>query len=140
MYGAVLMFTNQRLGGSWQNLGSLNSKALSMDCSATSTDTVYIGTTGVTSGPSATIFRSTNGSTFTDVGAGQVPNRYVTDVHVNPNNSAEVYAAFGGFGTGHVYKSVNAGLNWTNISGNLPDVPHQCVAVDPLSAECLCWQ
>jgi hypothetical protein len=39
---------------------------------------------------------------------------------------------FGGFGTGHVYKSVNAGMNWTNISGNLPDVPHQCVVIDPL--------
>jgi photosystem II stability/assembly factor-like uncharacterized protein len=118
-------------GGGWTLLGSLNSKALSMDCSATSTDTVYIGTVPVTSGPSAAIYRTTNGSTFLDVSGGQIPNRYPTDIHVNPNNSKEVYVTFGGFGTGHVYKTTNAGTNWINISGNLPDVPHQSVVIDP---------
>ncbi|MCY7362122.1 MAG: T9SS type A sorting domain-containing protein, partial [Ignavibacteria bacterium] len=60
------------------------------------------------------------------------PNRYATDITVNPNNSAEVFVTFGGFGSGHVFKSVNAGINWQNISGNLPDVPHHSVIIDPL--------
>ena len=133
MYGAgINIYKSTVGGGSWQNLGSLGSKALSMASSSTSTDTVYVGTVPVTSGPVAAIFRTINGSTFTNVGAGQIPNRYPTDIHVNPNNSADVYATFGGFGTGHVYRSTNAGVNWTNISGNLPDVPHQSVAIDPL--------
>jgi photosystem II stability/assembly factor-like uncharacterized protein len=133
MYAAGITVYKSIAGGSgWSSVGSLNSKALSIDVSSTSTDTVYIGTVPVTSGANATIYRSTNGSTFTDVGAGQVPNRYPTDINVNPNNSSEVYATFGGFGTGHVYKTSNAGLNWNNISGNLPDIPHQSVVVDPL--------
>jgi hypothetical protein len=68
---------------------------------------------------------------WTNVSNGTVPNRYPTDIHVNPNNSKEVYATFGGFGTGHVYKTTNAGSTWTNISGNLPDLPHHCVVIDP---------
>ncbi len=130
--GGINVSKSTNGGTSWSIVSPLSSKALSMASSSTSADTVYVGTVPVTSGPVAAIYRTTNGSTFTSVGAGQIPNRYPTDIHVNPNNSAEVYAVFGGFGTGHVYKSTNAGLNWTNISGNLPDVPHQCVAVDPL--------
>lgn len=133
MYIAGINVSKSLNGGtSFSSIATLNSKALSMVSSATSTDTVYVGTVPVTNGPAATIYRTTNGTTFTDVAAGQIPNRYITDLTVNPNNSAEVYAVFGGFGTGHIYKSINAGLNWVNISGNLPDLPHQCVVVDPL--------
>ncbi len=95
-------------GGSWVSVGSFSSKAISMDGSATSTDTVYIGTVPVTSGPVAAIYRTVNGSSFQDVSSGQIPNRYPTDIHVNPNNSKEVYVTFGGFGSGHVYKTINA--------------------------------
>jgi hypothetical protein len=133
MYIAGISVSKSTNGGSsWSSIASLNSKALSMAVSSTGTDTVYIGTVPVTSGPSATIYRSTNGTAFSDVGLGQEPNRYPTDIHVNPNNSADVYVTFGGFGSGHVYRSSNAGITWVNISGNLPDVPHQCVVIDPL--------
>lgn len=130
--GGINVYKSLIGGGSWQNLGSLGSKALSMDGSSTSTDTVYIGTVPVTSGQPAAIFRTTNGSGFVNVSGSQIPNRYPTDIHVNPNNSSDVYAAFGGFGTGHVYRSTNAGINWIDISGNLPDLPHQSIVIDPL--------
>lgn len=119
-------------GGSWSNLGALTYKALSMDASATSTDTVYAATIPVSSGQPAIVFRTTTGSAFTNVSGSQLPSRYPTDVHVNPNNSADVFVTMGGFGTAHVWRSTNAGVTWVNISGNLPDVPHQCVVIDPL--------
>ena len=118
-------------GGSWQNMGTLGTKALSMDVSSTNPDTVYIGTVGQIDGQIAKIFRLA-GNTLTDVSGGQIPNRYVTDIYVDPNNSRNVYATLGGFGTGHVYRTTNAGVNWINISGSLPDVPHQSVCIDPL--------
>jgi hypothetical protein len=59
------------------------------------------------------------------------PNRYATDITVNPNNAAEIFVTFGGYGTGHVFKTIDAGNSWQNISGNLPDVPHQSIVVDP---------
>ncbi|MBL8017693.1 MAG: T9SS type A sorting domain-containing protein, partial [Ignavibacteria bacterium] len=66
------------------------------------------------------------------ISGSQLPSRYPTDIHVNHNNSADVYVTMGGFGSGHVYRSVNAGVSWSDISGNLPDVPHQTVCIDPL--------
>jgi hypothetical protein len=35
-----------------------------------------------------------------------------------------------GFGTGHVFKTVDSGTTWTDVSGDLPDVPVNAVAVD----------
>lgn len=50
-----------------------------------------------------------------------------------------VYATvmgFAGNGTNapHVYRSVNGGASWTNISSNLPNVPANALIVDPNSA------
>jgi photosystem II stability/assembly factor-like uncharacterized protein len=130
--GGTSIYKSAVGGGSWQSVGSVGAKTLSIDASSTSTDTVYAGVIPVSSGQPASIFRTTNGSIFTNVSGSQLPSRYPIDIHVNPNNSGIVYVVLGGFGTGHVYRSANAGLNWINISGNLPDVPHQCVTVDPL--------
>jgi hypothetical protein len=40
-----------------------------------------------------------------------------------------VYAVFSGFGTGHVFKSTNAGASWTDMSASLPDMPFECITV-----------
>lgn len=132
--GGTSIYRSVNGATSWQGpYGSFNgAKVLSIDASATNTDTVYCGTIPVTSGPNATVWKTINGTTWVDVGGSALPNRYPIDIHVNPNNSADVYVTFGGFGTGHVYRSANGGVTWQNISGNLPDVPHQSVVIDPL--------
>jgi len=61
-----------------------------------------------------------------------LPNRYPTRMVTNPYKASEVYITYGGFGTGHLYKSTNAGTTWVNLTNNLPDVPTQSVFVDPL--------
>lgn len=132
--GGLNLYKSTNGANSWQSLGSLGGyKGLSMDGSSTSADTVYIGTAPQVNGGGATakIFRLA-GNVLTDITNGQIPNRYVADIHVDPNNSRVVYAALGGFGSGHVFRTTNAGLSWTDISANLPDVPHQAVCIDPL--------
>jgi photosystem II stability/assembly factor-like uncharacterized protein len=130
--GGVSIYKSSVGGGSWQGpYGSFRAKILTKHASSTATDTDDAGT-DPTGSTVAAIFRTTDGINWTNVTNGTIPNRYPIDIHVNPNNSKEVYVVFGGFGTGHVYKSTNAGINWVNISGNLPDVPHQCVVIDPL--------
>ncbi|MCU0371687.1 MAG: T9SS type A sorting domain-containing protein [Ignavibacteria bacterium] len=107
-------------------------KALSMATSWVGTDTIYVGTTPEGS-TAAAIWRSLNGgTTWTNISGSAVPNRYPTDLFANPFNAKEVYATFGGFGSAHVLKSTDAGTTWTNITGSLPDVPTQCVMIDPV--------
>ncbi|MCX7834313.1 MAG: T9SS type A sorting domain-containing protein, partial [Ignavibacteria bacterium] len=36
------------------------------------------------------------------------------------------------FNNSHVFKSTNSGNNWIDITNNLPNVPHQCIVIDPL--------
>ena len=52
----------------------------------------------------------------------------VTDCKPWPTNSTEIYATFGGYTAGvKVYRSTDAGFNWTNYSGSLPNMPvHSC--------------
>lgn len=57
----------------------------------------------------------------------------VTDCKPWPSNSSEIYVTFSGYTAGvKVYRSIDAGLNWTNYSGSLPNIPiHSCaVAVE----------
>ena len=66
-----------------------------------------------------------------ELNMGGLPNRYVTALTVDPANAGTVYAVFGGFsrrwiptaGVGHVFKTMNGGASWTDISGALPDAP-----------------
>ena len=57
------------------------------------------------------------------------------DIAIDPSDAATAYVVFRGFGTGHVYKTTDYGSNWTDISGDLPDLPTNAVIVDPIYPE-----
>lgn len=71
------------------------------------------------------------GGTWHAITAPNLPNRYVAALTSDPSDPAHVYAVFSGYsrrwipgaGVGHVYESENGGTTWTDISGNLPDLP-----------------
>ena len=69
-----------------------------------------------------------------------LPSRYIMAVTIDPANPRTVYVALGGYsvrwippgtlndtnqniGSGHVFKSTDAGETFVDVSGNLPDVP-----------------
>lgn len=60
-----------------------------------------------------------------------VPNRWIKSIAPDPRDPSIAYLAVSGFGTGHVFRTLDGGFNWMDISGNLPDVPANSVAVDP---------
>jgi len=91
---------------------------------------------------SASFACTPNGSTTwqqIDASNTTLPNRVIGGVAFDPDNHDIVYAAVGGFdentpGTpGHVFKAVWGGASFTvtNVSGNLPNVPAQTIAVNP---------
>lgn len=71
------------------------------------------------------------GGTWHAINAPNLPNRYVAALTTDPANPAHVYAVFSGYsrhwipnaGVGHVYESKDGGATWTDVSGNLPDIP-----------------
>jgi uncharacterized repeat protein (TIGR01451 family) len=82
-------------------------------------------------------------ATNIDVTGGNVilPNRPIQDVATDPSNPWIAYAAVGGFSEntpstpGHVYVSVCTThctiQQWTDVSGNLPDIPANAIIVNP---------
>jgi photosystem II stability/assembly factor-like uncharacterized protein len=61
-----------------------------------------------------------------DVSEG-LPGRWITDIHVGWGTLYDLYACVSGYGTGHAFKSTDGGESWTDISGDLPDVPANAI-------------
>src|SRR5207245_1939376 len=99
-------------------------------------DGVYVGTDdGVVSvSPNAV---TANSPTWTRVGQTVLPNRPVTQFAVDRSNWRIAYASYAGFGAatpgnrGHVFKTVDGGQHWTDVSAGLPDIPVNSVILDP---------
>jgi len=47
------------------------------------------------------------------------------------NTGKTAYASVMGFGVSHVWKTTDAGLNWTDVTSNLPDAPADSLLIDP---------
>jgi hypothetical protein len=55
----------------------------------------------------------------------------ITSINVNPSNSLQVWVTFGGYTENvKVYYSADGGLNWSNRSGTLPNLPVNTIAID----------
>jgi photosystem II stability/assembly factor-like uncharacterized protein len=72
-------------------------------------------------------------------GTNMLPNRYPTAVAADPVNASTAYLVFSGFSGygdnfGHVFSSQDGGSTWTDISGNLPNIPVNDIAIDPAQA------
>jgi uncharacterized protein (TIGR03437 family) len=76
-------------------------------------------------------------ATFTNVTKSPLPNRFVTDIATDANDSRKAWVVYSGFDLntpstpGHVFVTTDQGATWTNISGNLPDIPVTSIAPDP---------
>jgi len=58
--------------------------------------------------------------------------RYVTKVYCHPTDENTIYVVRTGFSTGNkIHKSTDFGVTWVNISGDLPNVPHNDIWIDP---------
>ncbi len=101
---------------------------------ATAAQTVYAGT--LNGDVRVTTDRGLTWRSVAGTQAGPLPVRAVTEVLVDPLDALSVYVSYSGFnsgesGGGHVFHTGDGGLTWTDISGNLPDVPVNTLLLDP---------
>lgn len=66
------------------------------------------------------------GTNWINISAG-LPDRYVTSIAIAPDDDNTAYVTFSGYTTldytAHVYKTIDGGQNWIDISSNLPSIP-----------------
>ena len=134
---------------SWEVVKSslgLSDKISAIAVAPGNSDIVYIGHNSgrvykTIAGNSAAATLLTSWITVDDNGAtNRLPNRRITRLTVNPSNHNIVYATLGGFSGDNVYKSVDGGASWADITGPsggpaaLPDVPVRDLEVHPTNS------
>ena len=83
---------------------------------------------------SGAVYYTTNGTAASPTWFARnsgLPARTCQRIAINPTNSSKVYATFGGFNSGNVWRSTNSGVNWVNITANLPSAPVNSIVIAP---------
>ena len=130
----VLKTTNR--GDSWTAISNTGGglPLVTVAIAEGSDDIIWFGTQASQQSKSQIVKTENGGTNYTNVTAANLPDRYVTDIEFDPSNNRTVYLTYSGYGTPHVFKSTDAGANWTNITNNLPDVPVNTAQVHPQQA------
>jgi uncharacterized protein (TIGR03437 family) len=146
-----LYFPSQRLyqtndgAGTWAAIsgdltGSSSAAISAIAVSPANAQMVAVGTTNGRVQVSTGVLAGS--ATFTNRSTG-LPGHSISQLRFDPIAPATLYAGISGFSgfsptdAGHVFKSTDSGQTWTNISGNLPNVPVNDVVVDPDVADTL---
>ncbi len=129
-YGRQYVWGNYDFGqGSWVKLSpKFTSTILAIAVSpADHGQTIWAGASD------GELMMSTDGGdTWVDrTGAPDLPNRAVTDFAPSSTDPATCYVTFGGFLSGHVFRTTDAGATWTDLSETLPDIPTTAIALHP---------
>jgi photosystem II stability/assembly factor-like uncharacterized protein len=115
----------ERVDPFYPNWGTITT----ISVSKTAPDTIYLGT------DTGRLWKTEDGgASWTEFVGKGLPDRWVTRVAVDPEDSKTVWATFSGFRNGetaaHVYKTSDGGETWVNSSGNLPNAPVNDVVID----------
>ena len=126
-FGTSRLYRTRDRGESWSAISNyLPSGAVSaIAVSPANPRTIYFGTN------QGDVQVSTDdGTTWSSRTIG-LPSRYITNFAMHPTDDQTAYVSVSGFFSGHVFKTINAGLSWQNISAGLPDIPVNAVLIEP---------
>ncbi|HVZ41529.1 MAG TPA: hypothetical protein VHI13_19770 [Candidatus Kapabacteria bacterium] len=127
-HGRHTIYATFDQGNSWvaSNL-TLQGQSSAIGISPVNTSVIYAGS------DRGEIFVSQDGGDHWDdrTTAPGSPNRAITDFAPSRTKAGTVYMTVSGFYSGHVFKSADFGETWTDISGELPDIPMNAIALHP---------
>ena len=140
-YGANVLYRSDDRGVTWELIsgdltngeppgGSLSYGTLSTIAVAPeNSQIIYVGTDD---GNVQVTFDG--GGTWTNISE-SLPDRYVTDIAIHPDNALEAIVTFSGFRNTdylpHVLRTTDGGETWEDISANLPEIPVNDIIIDP---------
>lgn len=110
------------------NLASSYAVTTTIDVSPLNPDIVIAGT------DTGKVWITPDGGATWNKVSTSLPDRWVTKVLASPDDESTFYVTFSGYRygeyTGHIYKSDDMGNTWTDISGDLPDIPVNDIVED----------
>jgi len=128
-YGTYRMWRTTNGGSTWAPLSGDLSKGsgaiTTMAVSPVDPRVIWVGTSD------GNLQVSTDAGVTFAVVSSTLPNRAVTDIDADVSDAARAVVTYSGSGTPHVFLTTNQGVDWTNISGGLPDIPFNAVVSIP---------
>ncbi|MGZ4012278.1 MAG: WD40/YVTN/BNR-like repeat-containing protein, partial [Flavisolibacter sp.] len=119
-------------------MSGLKVSAVKVDPTVSAGGTVWFAAYDSTRSAPPTIFKMTNVSGGTPVVTtplNAVPNgSYVSSIDVDPANANHILLTLSNYGIESVFESTNGGASFSNVEGNLPDVPVRWGMFVPASA------
>jgi hypothetical protein len=142
-YGTNQVYQTTNGGASWasispQPLPGSTGKISAITVAPSQATTIYAGTED-----SQVVVTTNGGANWTNVATTGLPARYVTHITVNPTTPTTAYATYSGFSgfngdtLGHIFMTTNGGTSWTDVSGDLPNIPVNDLVLDPVIANTL---
>jgi len=128
-YSDIYKSTNQ--GTNWTTIGTgLGTDPFDMlNVAPSNSNIIYAARSG-----STTFYKTTNGGTNWE--SLTFPAGSIRMLAIHPTDPNTLWAVRGGYTNGSkVFKSINGGTSWTNISGNLPNLPANCIVYENGSAD-----
>jgi hypothetical protein len=126
LYGTDRVWETTTGGDSWATISPVlvgtSTYVDAIGLAASDANTVYASFGGQFANSSRIFVTTNHGGAWVEhdlpAGSGRV-----ADIEVDPTDAAVAYAVVSKFGGGHVFRTTNGGGTWTDISGNLPDLP-----------------
>jgi hypothetical protein len=134
LYGTNRVWETTTGGDSWAPISPvLAGTATLVDAiglAASDVNTVYASFGGQYASSSRVFVTTDRGANWFErnlpAGSGRV-----AGLEVDPTNAQVAYAVVSNFGSGHVFRTADGGGTWTNVSGDLPNLPTWSFHLDP---------
>ena len=138
---SILIAGTYRLWKTTNGASSWDSLSSDLTGDGAGSSGAYISAITIAKGNSTVIYAGcTNGKLWETTNGGSnwnerdngLPTAWCTRIAIDNSNSAIAYATFSGFlAKAKIYKTTDYGNTWNNVSGDLPNIPVNCLILNP---------
>lgn len=129
--GGETVFVSNNNGNSWFESELPGANGIATALAIPSATRIFVGTSA---GEVYRIDRVT-GAWINGVRLGQPAGGFISDIMADPANPNRMWLTCSTFGAAHVMRSDDAGVNWTDMTGSLPDIPFNAIELDPANTQ-----
>jgi hypothetical protein len=131
--GYYLVWTNPRSGSSYSTVSAgMTGEISAVTCDPNTSNRVYFGTNA---GKIYRVNDAASSPSVSDITGGSMPSGYVSCIAVEDGDDDHLLVTFSNYSVSSVWESTDGGSNWTDVEGNLLDMPVRWALFSPIGGD-----